>query len=120
LRIVADQGLPPVHASAAALRHGLDVLVANAAEHGAGTVTVQARAAAGGLAIDVSDEGSGPPAGADPFRRRSAMATGRGIGLAMARSLIDAEGGRLVLSRPGPQPCFTLLLPESTGEPPEG
>ena len=120
LRVVADQGLPPVHVSAVALRHGLDVLVANAAEHGAGTVTVQARAAAGGLAIDVSDEGPGPPAGADLFRRRSVTASGRGIGLAMARSLIEAEGGRLVLSRSGPEPCFTVLLPEASGEPAEG
>jgi signal transduction histidine kinase len=116
LHVIADPGLPPVDASAAALRHGVDVLVDNAAEHGAGTVTVRARPAAGAWALDVSDEGPGPSAGdGDLFRRRSETATGRGIGLALARSLADAEGGRLVLSRPGPGPCFTLLLPAADG-----
>ncbi|MDQ1517813.1 MAG: hypothetical protein QOE80_3643 [Actinomycetota bacterium] len=117
LHVIADPGLAPVDASAAALRHVVDVLVANAAEHGAGTVTVRARPAADAWALDVTDEGPGPSAGdGDLFRRRSESATGRGIGLALARSLADAEGGRLVLSRPGPGPCFTLLLPAADGD----
>jgi signal transduction histidine kinase len=119
LRVVVESGLPPVDASAAALRHVLDVLLENAAEHGAGTVTVSARATAGALAIDVADEGPGPPIPEEKlFHRRSQTALGRGIGLALARSLADAEGGRLVLSRAGPAPCFTVLLPGS--EPGEG
>jgi signal transduction histidine kinase len=114
LRVVVESGLPPVDASTAALRHVLDVLIENAAEHGAGTVTVRARPTAGALAVDVADEGPGPsPSGGDLFRRRSESAHGSGIGLALARSLADAEGGRLVLSRPGPAPCFTVLLPEA-------
>ena len=111
LRVALESGLPPVDASAAALRHILDVLVENAAGHGAGTVTVRARPTAGALAVDVADEGTGPPAPDDLFRRRSGAGGGRGIGLALARSLAEAEGGRLVLSRPGPAPCFTVLLP---------
>ena len=96
------------------------MLVDNAAEHGAGTVTIHARPTAGALAVDVTDEGPGPPGPEeDFFRRRSETATGRGIGLALARSLTEAEGGRLVLARPGPAPCFTVLLPEAdrTAEP---
>jgi len=120
LHVIVETGLPPVEASAAALRHVLDVLVDNAAEHGAGTVTIHARPTAGALAVDVTDEGPGPPGPEeDFFRRRSETATGRGIGLALARSLTEAEGGRLVLARPGPAPCFTVLLPEAdrTAEP---
>jgi signal transduction histidine kinase len=64
----------------------VDVLVGNAAEHGAGTVTVRARAALGGLAVEVSDEGPGVTG--DParvFARRDGGAAGHGIGLALAR-----------------------------------
>jgi len=93
----------------------LSVLVDNACRHGAGTVTVRARRAPGGsVAIEVEDEGAGP---ADPaeaiFRRRDGNGVERhGIGLALARSLAEAEGGRLSLSRPAP-PVFTLLVPEA-------
>jgi len=112
LRVTVEPDLPPVDASTAALRQVLDVLLGNATEHGAGAVTVHARPAVDALAIDITDEGPGPSVtGEDLFRRRSGTATGRGIGLALARSLTDAEGGRLILSRPGPAPCFSLLLP---------
>jgi signal transduction histidine kinase len=117
LRVLWEPGLPQAHASAAAVRQVLDVLVGNAAEHGAGAVSVKARAAPDALAVDVGDEGPGPSRPSEElFRRRSDPARGRGIGLALARSLTEAEGGRLVLSRPGPAPCFTLLLPAWDGE----
>ncbi|GLY65080.1 HAMP domain-containing sensor histidine kinase [Amycolatopsis taiwanensis] len=109
LRITADNA-PPPRASAAAIRQILVVLLDNAVAHGQGTVTVTARDAGHALAVDVSDEGSGIDPEFDPFARRREPATGRGIGLALARSLAEAEGGRLWLSRPVP-PTFTLLLP---------
>lgn len=109
LRIIADDA-PSPRASAAAIRQILAVLLDNAVTHGDGTVTVTARDAGRTLAVDVSDEGRGVDPGFDPFARRREPAAGRGIGLALARSLAEAEGGRLWLSRPSP--CvFTLLLP---------
>ena len=103
-----------MRASAAAIGQVLDVLIGNAQQHGRGTVTVRARHAPRSIAIEVSDEGPGPSTdGHDVFRRRPESATGRGIGLALARSLAEAEGGRLTLSRAGPSPGFTLLLPAS-------
>lgn len=109
-----DPRLPVVHASGAAVRQVLTVLLDNAATHGRGTVSVGVRDAAGALAVDVADEGPGIEAtDAELFARRSSRAAGHGIGLALARSLAEAEGGRLRLTRPVP-PTFTLLLPVAT------
>jgi signal transduction histidine kinase len=101
-----------IRGSAASLAHVLDVLVDNAVQHGAGTIRVAARRLTAGVALDVADEGPGVPADADGvFRRRSDLARGHGIGLALARALMEADGGRLELTRPGPGPVFTVLLP---------
>jgi signal transduction histidine kinase len=99
---------PPLVASEAAVRQILNVLVDNAIVHGQGTVTVVAREVAGAFAVDVSDEGS--TSEADPFASLPRSATGHGIGLALARSLAEAEGGRLALTDLSPT-RFTLLLP---------
>jgi len=105
-----------VRVSGPALHQVLDVLVSNAMQHGAGTVTVDAHDVAGGLAIDVIDEGSGIRAPAEAvFTRRSESGVSHGIGLALARSLIEAEGGRLLVRHPGPRPVFRVLF---VGEPP--
>jgi signal transduction histidine kinase len=109
LRVDVDQDLPAPRASTTAIHQIVDVLVANAVQHGAGTVTVRARKGPGALILQVHDEGAGL---ADPdaaFTRRSG--DGHGIGLALARTLADAEGGRLVLERPGPRPTFSIFLP---------
>ncbi|MDN3352456.1 HAMP domain-containing sensor histidine kinase [Actinomadura sp. DC4] len=100
-------GLPEVRASAAAVRQIVHVLLDNAATHGRPPVTVSATDLGNGIAIDVADTGPGIPEGADVFR---APADGHGIGLALARSLAEAEGGRLIIRRSAP-PTFSLLLP---------
>ena len=102
-------GLPEVRASLAAVRQIIHVLLDNAFEHGRPPVTVSATDIGTGLAIDVSDTGEGFPEDADVFR---ASADGHGIGLALARSLAEAEGGRLIIRRSAP-PTFSLLLPAS-------
>ena len=110
LRVVVDEDLPEAVGSSAAARQVLDVLVANAATHGRGEVLVRVRDAAGVPAIDVEDEGSGIPEGLEVFDRRCPGALGHGIGLALARSLAEAEGGRLLLARRSPHPRFTWLI----------
>jgi signal transduction histidine kinase len=111
LRVVRGSGTPRTDMSRPALSQVLDVLLENALRHGRGAVSVTARDAEGALAIDVSDEGS--MNGGDSrelFRRRSHDAQGTGIGLALARRLTEAEGGRLVLSARQPT-RFTVLAP---------
>ncbi|SEG52718.1 Signal transduction histidine kinase [Thermomonospora echinospora] len=118
LDIEIRRPLPQVRAAPAALSQIMDVLLDNALEHGRGRVTVRAGDVGDGLAIDVTDQGPGIPDDApDVFARRSPRppdgdtpSAGHGIGLALARSLAEAEGGRLVLGSPRP-PVFTLLLP---------
>jgi len=104
--------LPTVHCSPSAVRQILDVLIDNALRHGKGKISVAALDLGSGVAIDVGDEGPGVSDGDEIFNRRVSKGNGHGIGLALARSLAEAEGGRLVLRRPAP-PVFTLLLPAS-------
>lgn len=106
--------IPDSRASSAALRQAVGVLLENAATHGAGTVTLTVRDAAGALAFDVSDEGDGFPDD-EPLHRPRTSAPGRGIGLPLARTLIEAEGGRLLLSHSAPPTLTIYLLADPPG-----
>ncbi|MEA2318229.1 MAG: hypothetical protein QOD44_2418 [Solirubrobacteraceae bacterium] len=89
----------------------VDVLVSNAQRHGAGAVSLAARDVGGWLAVDVADEGPGFPGDPEEAFERRVDAGAHGIGLALARSLADAEGLRLSVTHAGPRPVITLLLP---------
>lgn len=111
LRLTTTALTGPSRASTAAVTQILDVLLDNAYRHGDGAVQLTVRAAHGAVAIDVTNDG--PPitdAAETLFQRRSAQASGHGIGLALAQTLANAEGGRLNLT--APTPTFTLLLPQ--------
>ncbi len=111
LRLALEADLPRARVSKPALRTVLDVLLANALTHGDGEVTIRARATESIVVVEVEDQGpgvTGDPRGI--FARRSAEARGTGIGLALARSLVEADGGRLELTRATPA-TFALLLP---------
>lgn len=88
----------------------LDVLVDNAHRHGAGAVTITVRMVSGWMAVDVADEGEGFQGTNADQGFPSRPGAGHGIGLALARSLADAQGGRLSVTHTGPRPVFTLLL----------
>jgi signal transduction histidine kinase len=117
LQVTVEDGLPTGRAAPAAVRQVIGVLLDNAVTHGQGQVTLAARDAGGAVAIEVADEGAGPAEPDLMFRRRADGARGHGIGLSLARSLAEADGGRLLLSRNRP-PVFTLLLPVSDPDEP--
>lgn len=107
----------------AALRRILDVLLDNAIKFNrpGGLVTMSVRRRGGWLAVAVADTGIGIPredfeAVFRPFgqvdTRLARMHGGLGLGLALARSLAQAQGGTIeVSSEPGQGSTFTLLLP---------
>ena len=93
----------------------LDVLIDNAFRHGRGTVTLTAREMSETLAVDVEDEGSIAIAFPALFHRGTSGGGGHGIGLELARSMAEASGGRLLLTRRSPA-TFTLFLPNLNQE----
>jgi signal transduction histidine kinase len=88
----------------------LNVLIDNAVGHGRGSVTMTVREIGETLAVDVADEGSIAMESASMFERGTSGGAGHGIGLALARSMAEASGGRLVLTHRSPA-TFTLFLP---------
>jgi signal transduction histidine kinase len=116
LDLCVESGTAAPCTSPAAVRQILAVLVDNATTHGAGTVAVTVREATDAVAVDISDAGPGvrEPVSA-LFTRRADQRGSHGIGLALARRLAEAEGGRLDLTRRTP-PTFTLLLPPAPPE----
>ncbi len=115
LRVGVDRGVPEVKISDRSIRQVLDVLIDNAWHHGAGTIDVHARRTASGVVIEVADEGPGVRGDTEQiFERRAPGSTHHGIGLALARSLAEADGLRLSLVEPGPHPVFAVFVPTHT------
>ena len=104
-------GPVPASGSPATLRQVLDVLIDNARLHGAGTVRIDVEVRAGSAVVSVGDEGPGIAEGREQriFERGTSFGGGRGVGLAVARDLLDHDGGRLVLARSRP-PVFDAFL----------
>jgi signal transduction histidine kinase len=89
----------------------LATLLENSLIHGGGTVTVSTRSTGISLVVEVTDEGPGvpPELGARIFERSVSGRRGTGLGLAVARDLAEADGGRLELVQQKP-PVFALFL----------
>ncbi len=100
-------------ATSARLREALGVLVDNALRHGAGTITLSGRHSdKDTIVVEVSDNGDGVPSELAPhvFDRGVSGAASTGVGLALARALVEADGGRLELARTRPA-VFAVFLP---------
>ncbi len=87
-------------------------------------VVVTARAAGTAIAVSVEDRGRGIAEADLPFifdeffQAPERSEPGAGLGLAIARELTEAHGGRIdVTSRVGEGTCFTVTLPTTELEP---
>jgi signal transduction histidine kinase len=96
------------------LREALSVLIDNALHHGAGDCWVDTRELPGSgmIRVSVSDEGQGisDKSAAYVFQRGYSEGGSSGVGLPLARALIEADGGRLDLLQRRPA-TFAIVVP---------
>ena len=128
VRLVTDiaAGLPELRIDPDRIGQVLGNLLDNALRHtpSGGTVTISAAPSpgTGGVVLSVSDTGEGIPAEhlAHVFERfyrvdaaRDRAHGGSGIGLAIAKALVEAHGGQLTATSPrtGQGSTFRILLP---------
>jgi signal transduction histidine kinase len=102
----------PARVSPGGVAQALDVLLENALTHGAGRTRLHAHRADGRGVLAVEDDGPGVPESLEHsiFERAVSTAGSTGLGLPLARALVEADGGRLVLARARPA-RFEIVLP---------
>jgi PAS domain S-box-containing protein len=122
VKIDCSEDLPLVKVDSALIAEALTHLVENAAKYSpdGSEITISARLASDELSISVKDHGPGIEANEfnrvfDKFYRSTRMnndsASGTGMGLAIARGIIEAHGGRIwVESEFGHGAVFTFAI----------
>ncbi|AEF42266.1 sensor histidine kinase [Hoyosella subflava] len=123
-RRVTLEGSPGVTARATAsrLREAVSVLIDNSLRYGAGTCTIRVRNVRSSgdrremVVVEVADEGQGIPDDIAPriFERGFSGGGSSGVGLALARALVEADGGRMELQQR--KPAVFALFVESGAE----
>jgi len=119
--------LPPITGDGDRLAQVFTNLVDNALKYtpAGGGITLRAAASAQGVQVEVADTGAGIPPQAvarifDRFyqadsSRQGGRKHGAGLGLAIAREIVQAHGGTIsVRSSPGSGSTFSVTLPLST------
>ncbi|MEW5929270.1 MAG: PAS domain S-box protein [Gemmatimonadota bacterium] len=119
LEVQAAPGLPPVLADRDRVLQVLSNLLGNAVKFTprGGWIVVRAAHVEGAVEVSVADTGVGiPPEHLthvfDRFWQGDARRKGAGLGLAIARGIVEAHGGRIrAESAPGQGSTFTFTLP---------
>jgi signal transduction histidine kinase len=119
-RAIVSSGTPALRAvgTPGAVAQVLATLIENSLMHGAGTVGLRTRVTGNQAVVEVTDEGRGvpPDLGARVFERTVSGRNSTGLGLALARDLAEADGGRLELLQQHP-PVFALFLARQMQQP---
>jgi len=127
-RIAIDPDLPAVHGDKAKLKQVFANILSNAVKFtpAGGAIRVAAEAHAQGVAVRIRDTGIGmseeqAALALEPFRQAASSLSrdfdGAGLGLPIAKAIVDGHGGRLSLtSREGVGTEVSILLP--LGAPP--
>ena len=127
-----DYDAGPVLGDPARMQQVMTNLVSNAIKFtdAGGRVLVSVRREGGEVAIEVADSGAGIdpdflPYVFDRFRQADSSSSrrhgGLGLGLAIARQLVELQGGTITVASPGPGrgATFSLHLPIRAGEEPD-
>lgn len=96
------------------IRQALANLVANGLRHGE-RVTLVVGETGETAHVDVRDDGPGLSVELDPFARGVGAAGSTGLGLWVARTAVEEQGGSLELVDRGPGAWFRLVLPRASG-----
>lgn len=113
LTITEARHSPLVSGNSARLRHALDVLLDNALRPGAGEVRIDHTVTTDAVTITVTDEGpgfSGAPLSPREPGGVSAEGALHGLGLPLARRLVETMPGRLTITRVAPHPQIDIVL----------
>ena len=116
IEVLGEDGMA-VSAGPGTLGLVLATLLENALHHGRGTVRIRRRSTSGSAVVEVADDGPGIPEslGQRVFERAVSGRSGTGLGLAVARDLAEADGGRLELISRRPA-VFAVFLPQAALE----
>jgi signal transduction histidine kinase len=113
-RNIRVDGVDGVHVRAhpGGVGQALDAVIDNALRHGVGNVVLSVRTRPSDVELVIADEGPGVPAAvaATAFDRHVSTSGGTGVGLALARTLVEADGG-LVEVLPGAPTRFRFRFP---------
>ncbi|HEX2028301.1 MAG TPA: HAMP domain-containing sensor histidine kinase [Nitriliruptorales bacterium] len=122
IRVAVEPGVS-VWADADRLEQVLVNLISNALVHGRPPVDVTAETSEGRVEISVRDHGPGVPPDAqqalfEPFSHAETTHGSVGLGLWIARQLVEAHGGAITYESAHPGARFVVRLPQPANAPP--
>jgi len=116
VEVDVPRDVPPVAAPATTIESVLTILLQNARQVGASGATVTGRLEGANVVLTVTDDGPGVPEADrdrlfEPFFTSRRASGGTGLGLPIARSLLEASHAGIALVESGQGAVFRVTLP---------